>query len=130
MFIVRKVLRGYFAVAAADGRGLGVRHLASRLGRHLGVAADVEVSRIRVVGVVESTGSNITIRGGTIEAVGGSNAAGIGDALYRAKITLSTGELFAWTFVIILLSAGFEKLFLFALDKAVGAVLGEEGAKC
>lgn len=27
----------------------------------------------------ESTGSNITIRGGTIEAVGGSNAAGIGD---------------------------------------------------
>ena len=37
---------------------------------------------------------------------------------------------FAWTFVIILLSAGFEKLFLFALDKAVGAVLGEEGTKC
>ena len=33
-------------------------------------------------------------------------------------------------FVIILLSAGFEKLFLFALDKAVGAVLGEEGTKC
>jgi len=55
---------------------------------------------------------------------------GFGDALYRAKITLSTGELFAWTFVIILLSAGFEKLFLFALDKAVGAVLREEGAKC
>ena len=52
MFIVRKVLRGYFAVAAADGRGFGVRHLASRLGRHLGVAADVEVSRVRVVGVV------------------------------------------------------------------------------
>ena len=51
MFIVRKVLRGYLAVAAADGRGLGVRRLAPRLGRHLGVAADVEVSRIRVVGV-------------------------------------------------------------------------------
>jgi len=61
---------------------------------------------------------------------GCSVALGIGDALYRAKITLSTGELFAWTFVIILLSAGFEKLFLFALDKAVGAVLGEEGTKC
>ena len=39
-------------------------------------------------------------------------------------------DLVAWTFVIILLSAGFEKLFLFALDKAVGAVLGEEGTKC
>ena len=51
MFIVRKVLRGYLAVATADGRSLGVRHRASRLGRHLGVATDVEVSRIRVVGV-------------------------------------------------------------------------------
>ena len=51
----------------------------------------------------------------------------IGDALYRAKITLSTGELFAWTFVIILLSAAFEKLFLALLDKAVARVLGEEG---
>ena len=52
----------------------------------------------------------------------------IGDALYRAKITLSTGELFAWTFVIILLSAAFEKLFLALLDNAVAHVLGEEGA--
>ena len=51
----------------------------------------------------------------------------IGDALYRAKITLSTGELFAWTFVIILLSAVFEKLFLALLDRAVACVLGEEG---
>ena len=50
----------------------------------------------------------------------------IGDALYRAKITLSTGELFAWTFVIILLSAAFEKLFLVLLDRAVAQVLGEE----
>ena len=51
----------------------------------------------------------------------------IGDALYRAKITLSTGELFAWTFVIIVLSAAFEKLFLALLDKAVARAAGEEG---
>ena len=50
VFIVRKGIRGYFAVLSADGRGLGVRHLTPRLGRHLGVAADVEVSRVRVVG--------------------------------------------------------------------------------
>ena len=37
-----------------------------------------------VGGGKESTGSNITIRGGTIEAVGGSNAAGIGDGAGRA----------------------------------------------
>ena len=53
----------------------------------------------------------------------------IGDALYRAKITLSTGELFAWTFVIILLSAAFEKLFLMLLDRAVAQVLGEEATE-
>ena len=53
----------------------------------------------------------------------------IGDALYRAKITLSTGELFAWTFVIILLSALFEKIFLALLDRAVAALIGEEGTE-
>ena len=36
-------------------------------------------------GGIESTGSNITIRGGTIEAVGGNNAAGIGDGAGRAS---------------------------------------------
>ena len=48
----------------------------------------------------------------------------IGDALYRAKITLSTGELFAWTFVIICLSAAFERVFLALLDGAVRRVCG------
>ena len=52
-------------------------------------------------------------------------------SLYRAKITLSTGELFAWTFVIILLSAAFEKLFLRALDAVSRALIGgEEDAAC
>ena len=59
VFLIRKVLRGHFAVAAADGRGLGVRHLASRLGRHLGVAADVEVSRVRVAGVVRRAACSV-----------------------------------------------------------------------
>ena len=36
-------------------------------------------------GGIESTGSNIPIRGGTIEAEGGSNAAGIGDGAGRAS---------------------------------------------
>ena len=57
------------------------------------------------------------------EVIGLPNGS-IGDALYRAKITLSTGELFAWTFVIILLSAGFEKLFLLLLDCVTRAVTG------
>ena len=36
-------------------------------------------------GGIESTGSNITIRGGAVKAVGGSNAAGIGDGAGRAS---------------------------------------------
>jgi NitT/TauT family transport system permease protein len=52
----------------------------------------------------------------------------IGDALYRAKITLATGELFAWTLVIIALSAVFETLFLAALDAAAKRLIGEEEA--
>ena len=82
-------------------------------------------------GVPSAAGSlGICWKSGVAAEVIGLPNGSIGDALYRAKITLSTGELFAWTFVIILLSAGFEKLFLLALDKAVGAVLGEEGTKC
>ena len=64
------------------------------------------------------------------EVIGLPNGS-IGDALYRAKITLSTGELFAWTFVIILISAAFEKLFLRALDAVSRALIGgEENAVC
>ena len=64
------------------------------------------------------------------EVIGLPNGS-IGDALYRAKITLSTGDLFAWTFVIILLSAAFEKLFLRALDAVSRALIGgEEDAAC
>ena len=64
------------------------------------------------------------------EVIGLPNGS-IGDALYRAKIALSTGELFAWTFVIILLSAAFEKLFLRALNAVSRALIGgEEDAAC
>lgn len=39
----------------------------------------------------------------------------IGELLYQAKLYLQTGELFAWTIFIVLLSAGFEKLLKKAL---------------
>lgn len=41
----------------------------------------------------------------------------IGEQLYLSKIYLNTAELFAWTLVIILVSMGFERTFLFLLDK-------------
>ena len=43
--------------------------------------------------------------------------------LYRAKIYLETADLFAWTLVIILLSAAFERLFLLLLGKAYNALI-------
>ena len=48
-------------------------------------------------GRVESTGSNITIRGGTVEAVGGAGAAGIGGGVYGTghDIEISGGKVSA-----------------------------------
>ena len=40
----------------------------------------------------------------------------IGERLQQAKVYLDTPELFAWTLVIVLISVGFEKLFMAALD--------------
>ena len=87
MFIVRKVLRGYFAVAAADGRGLGVRRLAPRLGRHLGVAADVEVSRVRVVGAARRAACSVADAGRSCAAHSLDGAALDGDVAAGALLS-------------------------------------------
>lgn len=50
----------------------------------------------------------------------------IGENLYMAKIYLSTADLFAWTIVIILVSALFEKIFLWLLKKAAACVIGSQ----
>ena len=47
----------------------------------------------------------------------------IGERLYTAKIYLQTPDLFAWTVVVLSLSAVFERLFLGAVD----ALAGEAG---
>lgn len=43
----------------------------------------------------------------------------IGERLYEAKVYLQTADLFAWTLVIVALSIGFEKCFLWAVDRIV-----------
>ena len=45
------------------------------------------------------------------EVIGLPNGS-IGESLYEAKVFMLTGELFAWTVVIILISVAFEKLVL------------------
>ena len=54
-------------------------------GKDGSLTAEGGIGGAGIGGGIESTGSNITIRGGTIEAEGGSNAAGIGDGAGRAS---------------------------------------------
>ncbi len=54
-------------------------------------------------------------KAGVAAEVIGLPSGSIGEKLYQAKIYLNTGEVFAWTVVIIVISILFEKLFLTGL---------------
>ena len=56
-------------------------------------------------------------KAGTAAEVIALSGGTIGERLYTAKVYFETPDLFAWTAVIVLLSAGLEKLFLLAVDK-------------
>lgn len=55
-------------------------------------------------------------KSGIAAEVIGMPTGSIGDNLYQAKIYLNTKDLFAWTIVIILISIGFQKIFLKLID--------------
>lgn len=58
-------------------------------------------------------------KAGVAAEVIGIPAGSIGERLYEAKIYLQTPDLFAWTLTIILFSIGFEKIFLFIIDRVI-----------
>ena len=62
------------------------------------------------------TALGMSWKSGIAAEVIGIPARSIGEKLYMAKIYLSTAELFAWTIVIILVSALFERLILRVMD--------------
>ncbi|MBR4942108.1 MAG: ABC transporter permease subunit [Clostridia bacterium] len=62
-----------------------------------------------------STALGLAWKAGVAAEVIGIASETIGEALYMAKVHFDTAELFAWTVVIVLLSIGFEKLFLAVL---------------
>ena len=64
-----------------------------------------------------TVGLGLCWKAGTAAEVIGLSGGTIGERLYTAKVYFQTPDLFAWTAVIVLLSACFEKLFLFAVDK-------------
>ena len=63
-------------------------------------------------------------KAGAAAEVIGLPAGTIGERLYTAKVYFETGDLFAWTAVIVAVSVGFEKLFLRAVDALAERVVG------
>ena len=65
-------------------------------------------------------GIGLCWKAGIAAEVIGIPTGSIGEKLYKAKVYLETPDLFAWTIVIIAVSVGFEKIFMFALRRSVG----------
>lgn len=61
-------------------------------------------------------------KSGVAAEVIGITTGSIGENLYRAKLYFETGELLAWTAVIIAVSTAFEKLFMLGLKNAQRAI--------
>ena len=66
-----------------------------------------------------SLGLGLCWKSGAAAEVIGLPAGSIGEALYTAKVYFQTGDLFAWTAVIVTVSVIFERLFLRLVDAAV-----------
>lgn len=65
-------------------------------------------------------------KSGVAAEVIGISSGSLGERLYRAKLYFETGDLLAWTAVIITVSAVFEKLFMLAL-RLISKKIGEGG---
>ncbi|MFA5635885.1 MAG: ABC transporter permease subunit [Anaerovoracaceae bacterium] len=76
-----------------------------------------------------STGCKLGIglcwKSGIAAEVIGLPTGSIGEQLYQAKIFLSTGELFSWTFVIIIISFSFERFFFWFLGHVERRLLSD-----
>jgi len=70
-----------------------------------------------------SVSIGLSWKAGVAAEVIGIPSGSIGEKLYEAKIYLSSGDLFAWTVVIVLISILFEKLFLFLMRQLFGRMV-------
>ena len=78
-----------------------------------------------------SVALGICWKSGIAAEVIGLPGGSMGEALYRAKITLSTAEVFAWSIAIVLLSAVLERLFMALLAAAEQHIVGiKEESQC
>ncbi len=72
-----------------------------------------------------SVGLGFCWKSGVAAEVIGRPTRSIGNQLYKAKLYLLTSELFAWTFVIVILSAIFEKLVMYFIQKLIRHIVPE-----
>ena len=78
-----------------------------------------------------SVALGICWKSGIAAEVIGLPGGSMGEALYRAKITLSTAEVFAWSIAIVLLSAVLERLLMALLAAAEQRMVGtKEESQC
>ena len=78
-----------------------------------------------------SVALGICWKSGIAAEVIGLPGGSMGEALYRAKITLSTAEVFAWSIAIVLLSAVLERLLMALLSAAEQRIVGtKEESQC
>ena len=98
-------------------------HKLLEMARVFRVSFPKKLAAVYVPGVMPyfSSGCKIGLglcwKSGIAAEVIGLPSGSIGEQLYRAKIFLSTGDLFSWTLVIVAISYLFEKLFLFCLGR-------------
>ena len=69
-----------------------------------------------------SAGVGLAWKSGVAAEVIGIPSGSVGEKLYEAKVYLSSGDLFAWTLVIVVLSVLLEKLVLALLKLAYGRI--------
>ena len=75
------------------------------------------------------TALGMSLKSGIAAEVIGLPSSSIGEQLYYSKLYLDTAGLFAWTFVIIVISALFERAALFLLGKLAPATLSPEESR-
>jgi len=112
-------------VGTAIGSVFGIATLLLEMARVFRVPVSRQLRGIYLPAVLPyfrsavSLGLGLCWKSGAAAEVIGLPAGSIGEALYTAKVYFQTGDLFAWTAVIVTVSVIFERLFLRLVDAAV-----------
>ena len=126
---IQKLIRFYFVSHGFSSGMEGIRQtdkqlleMADSFGAGVGKKLQfIYLSQVMPYAVTAcKLGIGLCWKAGIAAEVIGIPTGSIGEKLYKAKVYLETPDLFAWTIVIIAVSVGFEKIFMFVLRRSVG----------